>query len=203
MDQTKIHLSGNELTLMQNSAWILTKNSVIEKMGSGLGNLAARMRQRIHEGGLILLEEVMQSDAKVSKGEKYQGLPYLILDYPRVFGKEHILAIRTMFWWGNYCSVTLHARGRFVEIIRGRLKDRPVSIPGRDIYLSYSGDEWSHDLYSPAYQALQSLIFAETMATGSAPEFLKISLKTPLAQWQVMEDDMFDSYEQLLQLLVH
>ena len=54
---------------------------------------------------------------KISKGENYRGLPYVMLDYPRLFGREEVLAIRTFFWWGHGFSVTLHLKGGYRERI--------------------------------------------------------------------------------------
>ena len=63
-------------------------------------------------------------EPKISKGEKYKGLPWVMLDYPRIFGKEDIMAIGTRFWWGHYFSVTLHLKGGYLRtylpvILRG------------------------------------------------------------------------------------
>ena len=54
---------------------------------------------------------IVQSTPKIAKGENYLQLPYVLLDYPRCFDKENIFAIRTMFWWGNFFSITLHLSG--------------------------------------------------------------------------------------------
>ena len=45
---------------------------------------------------------------KISRGENYRGLPYLILDYPAYFSQKDIFAFRTMFWWGHFfqCRTT-------------------------------------------------------------------------------------------------
>ena len=55
----------------------------------------------------------LNSSPKISKGENYKGLPWLVLDYPRYFNKEDIFAIRTLFWWGNFFSITLHISGKY------------------------------------------------------------------------------------------
>ena len=34
---------------------------------------------------------------------------------PAVFSKENIFAIRTMFWWGNFFSISLHVSGKYFK----------------------------------------------------------------------------------------
>ena len=63
------------------------------------------------------------ASAKISKGEN-MGLPWVMLDYPRLFGQEDVLAIRTMFWWGHCFSVTLHLKGRYYGAYLPLLRER-------------------------------------------------------------------------------
>ena len=65
---------------------------------------------------LRLPEAVIQSSPKITRGENYQLLPYVILDYPRCFQKEQVFAIRTMFWWGKGISITLHVSGNVARM---------------------------------------------------------------------------------------
>ena len=60
--------------------------------------------------------EVAEISPKISKGENYNGLPYVMFDYPRFFTKENVFAVRTFFWWANYFSVTLHLKGEYKEM---------------------------------------------------------------------------------------
>src|SRR5580700_4684754 len=104
MDEAKIRLSVEELELVENAEWILTKNRIIDKVQNLFGILAVKMKTELET--ISLPDEPLQTNPKISKGENYNGLPYVILDYPRLFSKENVFAIRTMFWWGNYFSVT-------------------------------------------------------------------------------------------------
>src|SRR5688500_20050079 len=112
MDLAKIQLSQEELVLVQNADWLLTKNRIIGKVYEMFGMLVADV-QMMPEKNSVLLPEIFAASPKISKGENYMGLPYVMLDYPRCFGKSDTFAIRTMFWWGNFFSVTLHLKGRY------------------------------------------------------------------------------------------
>ena len=53
--------------------------------------------------------------AKLSKGENLNGLPYRVMDFPRIFKQEDVFAIRTLVWWGKQISVTLHLKGKYLK----------------------------------------------------------------------------------------
>ena len=101
-----VRLSVEELRLVTDPAWILTKNSIIRKVVEMFGELSGEWR------GLV----TAVTEPKISKGEQHKGLPWVMLDYPRLFGKEDVLAIRTMFWWGHCFSVTLHLKGKYLRL---------------------------------------------------------------------------------------
>src|SRR5688572_30593643 len=104
----KIQLSTLELELVNNTEWILTKNGIIEKVKKLLHDIQMAQHEVLIAAQDQLPAEVLMPSPKISRGENYKGLPYLILDNPRFFDKQDIFAIRTMFWWGHFFSITLH-----------------------------------------------------------------------------------------------
>jgi len=84
-DSSKIQLSPFEQQLITNYEWLLTKNGILEKIKESLGVLQQRQQQVLQHAGGFLPPEVLKTSAKVSRGENYLGLPYLVLDYPRYF----------------------------------------------------------------------------------------------------------------------
>ncbi len=113
MQETKVQFSDAEMDLMCNSDVILTKNKVVQKIKTLLEELQNGMIEHTKNHSEIFSNDVFYVSPKISKGENYLGLPYLILDYPRYFKQHDIFAIRTMFWWGHFFSTTLHLSGLF------------------------------------------------------------------------------------------
>src|SRR4051812_8041543 len=105
---SKVQLSPEELRLVQNTEWILTKREIIKKIYDLFGEVHNVMRKEISENPDLFPQNIIGRSGKISKGENYRGLPYLILDYPASFERDNAFALRTMFWWGNFFSVTLH-----------------------------------------------------------------------------------------------
>jgi hypothetical protein len=199
MDEAKIRLSVEELELVENAEWILTKNRIIDKVQNLFGILAVKMKTELET--ISLPDEPLQTNPKISKGENYNGLPYVILDYPRLFSKENVFAIRTMFWWGNYFSVTLHLKGSYKDLFVERIRRNISSLSENEFYLSSSDKEWMHALDEKNYTPFGQTDTVNRESIFSKNVFLKISLKTNLSQWNDAEVLLINSFKRLLQLL--
>src|SRR5689334_2264068 len=111
MQQTKIQLLPAEMELIASPDIILTKNAILQKIKLFLERLQVKQMDILKDHSPRLPAEVLKISPKISRGENYKGLPWLVLDNPRFFQHNNIFAIRTMFWWGNFFSITLHLSG--------------------------------------------------------------------------------------------
>src|SRR5262245_60824558 len=107
-EQTKIHLLPAEMELVSSPEIILTKNAILQKIKLFFEGLQVKQSEILKDYSAQLPEDILKISPKISKGENYKGLPWLVLDNPRFFQHKNIFAIRTMFWWGNFFSITLH-----------------------------------------------------------------------------------------------
>jgi hypothetical protein len=178
---TKIHLSKIETELIKNKEWILTKQSIINKVYQLFGEMHKTFKRIIeNEEGL---HQNLQGNlsGKISKGENYLGLPYAILDYPALFSKEKIFAIRTMFWWGNFFSISLHVSGKDFQIHKN-LSVIKKFLQEKEFFLCINENEWQHH-FEPSNYILVTKeshnIFHETLNKN----FFKISKKIELNRW--------------------
>ena len=111
MEQTKIQLLPAEMELVSSPGIILTKNAILQKIKSFFEEIQVKQMDILKDYSTGLPAEVVKISPKISRGENYKGLPWLVLDNPRYFQHNNIFAIRTMFWWGNFFSITLHRLG--------------------------------------------------------------------------------------------
>ncbi len=202
-DASKLTLSAEELQLAGNTRWILTKRNIIEKTALLFGRLSAVMQQRVMELQGLLPPELVSPAPKIAKGENYLLLPYVILDYPRCFEKGHIFAIRTMFWWGNCISITLHVSGKYKNKIAQVLQTGSVSAGLKDYYICINEDEWQHHFEADNYIPLQQLTVEETARITDARHFIKVAAKFDLQQWNCVQALLEKEFEKLLQLATH
>src|SRR5438552_3801445 len=97
----KLQLSETETELIKNTEWILSKHVITRKVYSLFGEISELLKTEAEPYNYIFPDNIKYQSGKISKGENYRLLPYVILDYPSFFWKEKIFAVRTMFWWGN------------------------------------------------------------------------------------------------------
>src|SRR5258706_2726482 len=95
--EPKIQLSQQEMELVNNADWILTKNGIILKVRHLLANLQRHQQDHLGSQQSPLPSEILKPAPKISRGENSRGLPYLILAYPRPFVPKKIFPIRPMF----------------------------------------------------------------------------------------------------------
>lgn len=201
MDEAKIQLSADELELVKNANWILTKNTIMSKVYTLFGILSEKMKIELEQ--INLTPEPLQTSPKISRGENYNGLPYVILDYPRLFTKNDVFAIRTLFWWANYFSVTLHLKGKYKNLLADHIRKNLGLLSSKEFYLCISKDEWMHELDEMNYVLLSETDSDMQDEIFARQTFLKVSVKISLNQWNGSETLLLDAYRSLLQSLHH
>ncbi|HEY4876854.1 MAG TPA: hypothetical protein VIH86_14845 [Puia sp.] len=199
MNAAKIQLSPDELLLVQNGQWILTKNTIIQKVYHLFGSLAEEMKNATAKNNLPA--EVLQTTPKISKGENYKGLPYVMLDYPRLFTKENVFAVRTFFWWANYFSITLHLKGMYKEKFIESIQKNIFLLTENNFYLSITEDEWHHDIDEENYILLNDLKDDLKQKPFLQSSVLKISAKINLDKWNESESRLLHLYNVVLKSL--
>ncbi|MEP6749005.1 MAG: hypothetical protein ABJB86_14835 [Bacteroidota bacterium] len=199
MDESKIQLSEEEMKLVSNSEWILTKHRVIEKVYRLFGNLSMQMQSFLEAHENVLPPGVLQIPPKISKGEQYEAMPYVVLDYPRLFSKEDVFAIRSFFWWGNYFSITLHLKGKFYEQWYKKIARAVTEKQLEGFYYSCAGNEFSFDLSGKNYFSCDRINIFYDGKTGPQP-FLKISYKISFEQWDTAEQRLMEAFKRFMRL---
>jgi len=177
---TKITLSADELQLVSNRDWILTKRSIMDKTVNMFSHIAETVQGRILNKAVVLPEEIRKASPKITKGENYLGLPYVILDYPARFGKADIFAIRSMFWWGNFYSCTLHLAGIYKLQFEANIMKHIQTAEQFGCCLGINEDPWQHHFDPDNYQAITALKISDINAIMAQQNFMKLAVKFPL-----------------------
>lgn len=193
MQNAKLGLSEEERRLVMDPGIILTKNRIIDKVYGLFGTMADVLREMPWPG------EAEAVSPKISKGENYRGLPYVMLDYPRLFSNQHVMALRTHFWWGNYISVNLHLKGLYQERFSGQVAGA-FEMLQEGYWVACTNDEWEHAVVAPFYKEIRSMDVNAFRAHIGTHPFLKISKKFPLEKDSVGEE-LIRAYHDLNQTL--
>lgn len=197
MNAAKIRLSAKEMELITNADWILTKNAILQKTNQLLGQLQQLQQQHLQSIADKLPVIVLQSSPKISKGDNYRGLPYLVLDYPKYFDRSAVFAIRTMFWWGNFFSVTLHLAGHFKTSMESKIIAALPALKENGFYRGVNTDQWEHHFEEDNYQPLTGLDETDLKKEIRSGSFIKLAKKIPLEKWDEAENMLFTCFRQL------
>ncbi len=196
MDYTaKVTLSNGELSVVLNKDIILTKRAIIETASLLFNNFVPQLAF-IFKSTLSPFEELAKAMPKITKGENYNDLPYVILDYPSVFQKENIFAIRTMFWWGNFISVTLQLSGKY----RSYFEENIFKNVSAEFYVCVNETQWQHHFNENNYKKYSTLTEDEIIIIKQK-SFIKVALKYELHHWNMMQSLLPDGFKKLNMLL--
>jgi hypothetical protein len=210
MSIAKIRLSPTEMEMVTDAELILTKNAILKKVQQLLGNMQLKQQELLMEHSKGLSPKISGSTSKISKGENYKGLPYLILDYPRVFENEKqperqagIFAIRTMFWWGNFFSVTLHLSGFYKKEAEERIITSLKILTEKGFFYYINEDPWEHHFEKNNYIPVQDMSKNDFERSIRNNSFIKLAGKISLKQWNDAEEILLEKFKVLIGMLAY
>jgi len=199
IDETKIMLSEPELKIVQDSEQILTKHRIIQCVYKLYNIQVNNIKQVLHGIDLGLFSGIIESAPKISKGENYLQFPFVMLDYPAVFGKD-IFALRTMFWWGNFFSVTLHLSGKYKDHFAAKIINK-FPEAAKDLFICINHEQWHHHFQPSNYVPVEGLTKDTLNEIINGQEFLKIAMKYELHQWNEMNRQLPIAYMKIMKLV--
>lgn len=195
MTLSKIQLSDAETELICNAELILTKNKALEKIRWLLEQAQQQMQQYVAQHHLQT-DALFQNPPKISRGELYRGLPWMILDYPRIFTKERIFAVRSLFWWGHFFSSTLHVSGtpENVHILS------PAFAHLQHHFIGVSSDPWQHHFEADNYIPVKNIAERYWNLQLRANDHIRIAAAWPLKDWEKIPEYLFENWKEMLAL---
>lgn len=198
MSPAKVTLSAKELELVMDTRWILTKNGIIQKVYALFGEVSIAYAAALENYAMADKETILSLSPKISKGEQYEGLPWVMLDHPRYYKREDGFGIRSFFWWGHGFSITLQLTGRYHQLyaanISNYFKKDPDRVKG---WLTGIGtDQWEHHFRDDNYQPAGGL--TDTMINHP---FIKLTKRFAFREWEGMEELLVKGFLEILQMI--
>lgn len=188
MELSKVALSDAEWQMAAVPDFILTKNRVIDAVYELFGELADDYRKSfapiaLKHPGLAVWAP------KISRGEKYEDMPWVMLDFPRNFsGPDGQFAIRSFFWWGHFFSIQLHLSGKYLHEFEPLLP----ALENNGWYAGYTSDPWDNHLPNRNWKPLaEGAAMMPNVAVGKAAK------KMPILEWASAKYFFRENYQQL------
>ena len=196
MRKSTIKLTKKEFDFISSKEYPITKRAVIQKFCQRFDEMGMLFRQKLVSKNIKLSAELAEADFKTTRGENYQSLPYVVLDYPKIKEKEFTLLCRTHFWWGKYISLSVMFKADEFELknFANKLKNSIY----KKIKLYNGKDIWQQDLSDTHFIKLYKFSEAELYATMQTQLYVKLSVKVSFKNLDELEERAVAFYNEIL-----
>lgn len=187
-----MYLSNNEKEILANRDFLVTKINIIEKVQNLFENVRRNLRQKVLVSKFNFDDNIDIEYGKIFKGEDYKSLPYVVLDYPKLFSKKNVFAFRTMLWWGNFFSATLHLEGESFEKYKMTILKNSNLLFDGETYFCINSTPWEYHYSDDNYILLNE----HNKNKLAGLNFLKLSKKFSLEKYDqipLLSSDFFDN----------
>ena len=190
-------LSDKELMMIEDTDFLTSKINIIAEIENLFAETKIRLLEIIKKRDDVFLLNNEFSKSKISKGENYRSLPFVILDFPAVFDSKNIFAFRSMFWWGNFFSTTLHIQGKYLELYKANLLYNFELLLHQNIYICIGETPWEYHFGKDNYVQLSK----EHKEFFEKSKFVKLSKKIPLEQIEFIPQIVSSYFLNLVKVL--
>lgn len=176
------------------------KYQAMDKVAHLFGEASQELKKVI--GHYNLPSEVREKRAKIFRGENYLQLPYVVMDYPALFGTENIFAYRTMYWWGNFFSFTIQLSGEFLHMYKNSLLSNIGSLAGKNIYFCINSTPWQYHYEAENYVSVDEVIKKTGIIEKQISErnFIKLSRSIKISEWDNLSQVCAETFQQFMQV---
>jgi hypothetical protein len=179
-------LTKHECNYASSTTYPQIKHEVMQKTNVLLNSLGQKL------GQLEVLHPLpLNANYKISKGENYQLMPYMVLDYPQLKDKAFKMVLRTMFWWGHHFSCQLIMQTACIN-----LDAVALNLAGlRKTSILTDSDIWNHDATSTNYTKLKHLNTEQVRQILEQQPYLKLISTHPIETFNNFEERAMKQYK--------
>ena len=169
-----LHFTAEELTFCSSSYPMVLREDILKKVSLVFEHTRQELLPFIKQQS-IFPEGSDLKTGKISKGERYRAMPWMVLDFPRYNAGNEIMLYRVFFLWAEGFRFVLHLSGkdtmtRFEPLIKEQMPS------DKGIEIAFTGPQWQHHQEHDYFKKFDS----ETNLPES-PSFIKLSKHLPLA----------------------
>lgn len=192
-------LTREELQTIENQQFFEIKKNVTTKIYQAFGDLIMELKKHPSHLSFQYPKGADISVGKISKGENYLGLPYIMADFPRHFTKQGVFAYRLWFWWGNYITITWHLSGTYLFEYKKILIDNFRNFQNQDCFLAINDDEWQHNIQKSSYITLKDVTFSQYEGYINNKQFFKVSKQVHFNELATLNSSVKQLFETIIQ----
>lgn len=199
--EADIKLGDGEFSVLSDTHFLLTKRAITAKARKLLSLTYLSLSEEIRKMPADLPEGASLKNAKVSRGENYRGLPYFVLDCPKLLTTTSIFSLRTMLWWGHEFSTTLHLQGEALDQYRERLIQSSSSQLFSKFYICVNDTPWEYHFGTDNYVSC-SRMQGKLKEFIHRATFIKLATRWDLQEWDRTPDHVVHTWRTLRELVI-
>lgn len=187
-----------EKKVIKDKEFLITKTEVIKKIEILFEEVRNNLNKIIINSGYHFNPDIDIKYGKIFRGENYRLLPYVNLDYPKLFSNKNIFSFRTMFWWGNFISSTLHLEGESLQQYKNKISKNSQLLIDYNVFVSVNNDTpWEYHYQKDNYAKLNN----ENKFILQQSNFLKLSKKFSIEDLENIPKYTAEYFQLILKVL--
>jgi hypothetical protein len=189
-------LSQSEISIWNNAEIFITK----QKITNFIYDANALIIEEIKTSKPILHSNFKFNNPKISKGENYNCLPWVMADYPAYFDKENIFAFRMFYLWGAEINFFLVLKGDFLKHYQTQILSQIKNQAFTSIKIYVGADVWKHNM-DEDYKLIEAIEIEKIIAHINQFGFLKLAIYHPSTKINEIEKLGFNAWQLFYKLL--
>jgi hypothetical protein len=149
--------STKELEIINDTDFFRLKSTVTQKFYQLFGKLIHEIKAEKNLLNFDFPKGMDITNGKITKGENYLGLPYVVADFPKIFNQQGVFTFRMWFWWGNYILFSWHLSGDYLIAQQKFLISKFEDFKKADFLIFIGTDEWQQHISKGSYLALKNV----------------------------------------------
>lgn len=189
-------LSETEISTWSNSHIFIVKQKVIHFIYDANANIIDKIKNLKPN----LFHSFRFKNPKISKGENYLNLPWVMADYPAYFDTENIFAFRMFYLWGTEINFFMLMKGDFLKhyqpIILAQIKNNMFE----NISIYIGDNAWQHHI-DEHYQPIKQTDIEKIITQINVAGFLKLAVHYSPDKISNIEELGFEAWQLYHKLL--
>ncbi len=179
--------SSEEIELLQNSEMFVLKRKIFEKLSQQAGCVIDSLKAANHKNGFKFPDYVNLTNGKISKGENYEQLPWMMIDFPFYFSKQKSFAFRTFIGWSKGVTCSLLLTGECLNHYEGVLRNNLQMLNNMNVGFCEHPHPWVHNFDCNQQNFVEHLDSARVAAHISHHDYIKLSCFLPMSEIEHLE----------------
>ncbi|MFN6946492.1 MAG: hypothetical protein ACK4ND_16210, partial [Cytophagaceae bacterium] len=172
-----MNLSPEEHAVISEKEYLIVKQQAIKKISDTLLKVGTILYDDLN---IVNFPFPIKKTTKISKGENYRNLPYLVLDFPSYYQKNGFCMFRSLFLWGYGFSVELVISGDILARFKDQVYHNLRLIKENDYFICHGPTPWNYYYETDNYIPLGNVSDEKLYELIHKREFVKLGTFMPL-----------------------